>query len=276
MPSYKITAVLEPAGSSSIGFNEPVEINEIKLWSENLDNGSIPRIYAEREFETEQEMPHPQLERIAYSKIETKVLPVIVLLSGAPYRIADIKIERLPEVESGDKTVKVRLFETIRVTDEVKIIVKTFGNTQAEISKINDSLEKINPESRSIFLRALKYWNRAMRDPDPIDRFLNLYIALEILAGELVNEEYRENKWVNALYDKFGFNGIYEGHKIHSIRAALLHYKNNELSKEEAERIIEKHVDEFAQEIFRLMKDYVECGGDMECLQKRRQSKSRS
>ena len=278
MPSYKITAVLEPAGSSSIGFNEPVEINEIKLWSENLNNGSMPRIYAEREFETEQEMPHPQLERIAYSKIETEVLPVIVLLSDAPYRIADIKIERLPEVKSTSKSVEVRLFDAIKPTDEDINIIKIFGNAHAEISRINDNLKKIGLESRSIFLRSLKYWNRAMSDPDPIDRFINLYIALELLKGLLLRKEPSKKKreWVNTLHKKYNFNKFYEGYKIHDIRAALLHYKNERLSKEEAERIIEKHVDEFAQEIFRLMKDYVECGGDTECLQKKRQPKSRS
>ncbi|NJE60540.1 hypothetical protein [Thermococcus sp. 21S7] len=273
MPSYKVTVVLEPTGNSSIAFNEPVMINGITLRTEDPTRNPKPKIYAEFEFKSKDEPL--QIKNYTYSEIEKKVLPIIIFLSKSPYLIKDIKIERLPEIYKRGNTIEVHLFDTIHVKSEVHISM-TFEDPQAKISSLLERLNRIDPDSESVLVRAIKYWNRAMSDPDPIDRFLNLYIAIELLAGKLVNKEYRENKWVSALYDKFGVNGIYDGYKIHNIRAALVHYKNDQLDKEEAERIIEKHVDEFAQEIFELMKDYVECGGDTECLRKKRQQRNRS
>lgn len=267
MPSYKITAVLEPAGGSELQFEDSITIEDIKITSKKPHADRLTRII-HIEFEVRGDNEKDAREK-GYSEIAESVLPIIILLANAPYKI--VEVDAKPVDNSGSHWIHVG---TKTIT--VNVMPRPIEVKPEHILGLYYNLKKLEENSRKTFYRALKYWNRAMSDPDPIDRFLNLYIALEILAGELVNEEYRENKWVNALYNKFGFNGIYRGHKIHSIRAALLHYKNNELSKEEAERIIEKHVDEFAQEIFRLMKDYVECGGDMECLQKKRQPKSRS
>ncbi|RLF81703.1 MAG: hypothetical protein DRN92_03445 [Thermoproteota archaeon] len=273
MPSYKVTAILEPAGNSSIAFKEPVMIDDITIRTDAPNQNHRPKIYAEFEFKSDDEPS--QIKNYAHCELEKRVLPIIIFLSKSPYRIKDIKIEQLPEIYERGNTTEVHLFDTIHITDEV-YITKTLGNAQAEISSLLERLNRIDPDSKSVFVRAIKYWNRAMSDPDPIDRFINLYIAIELLAGKLVNKEYRENRWVTALYNKFGVNGMYGGYKIHDIRAALLHYENDRLSKEEAERIIEKHVDEFAREIFNLMKDYVECGGDTECLQKKRRQRNRS
>jgi len=255
MPSYKITAVLEPAGNNSIAFKEPVMINGIILRTDDPNQNHRPKIYAEFEFKSEDEPS--QIKNYAYSEIEKRVLPIIIFLSKCPYRTKDIKLERLPETYKRDNTKEIHLFTTIQITDEV-YITKTLGNAQAEISSLLERLNRIDSESKSVLVRAIKYWNRAMSDPDPIDRFINLYIALEILAGELVKEEYENNKWVSALYDKFGINGVYSGYKIHHIRAALLHYRNKHLSKDEAEKIVREHVDEFSQEVFKLIKIYLD------------------
>jgi len=255
MPSYKITAVLEPAGNNSIAFKEPVIIGDIKLITDDPTRNPKPKIYAEFELKSEDGLP--QIENYAYSEIEKRVLPIIIFLSKFPYRIKDIKLERLLEIYEKGNTTEIHLFDTIRITDEV-YITKTLGNAQAEISFLLERLNKIDSGSKSVLIRAIKYWNRAMSDPDPIDRFINLYIALEILAGELVKEEYENNKWVSALYDKFGINGVYSGYKIHHIRASLLHYRNKHLSKDEAEKIVREHVDEFSQEVFKLIKIYLD------------------
>ncbi|CAI1492366.1 protein of unknown function [Thermococcus nautili] len=275
MSSYKVTVVLEPAGNSSIAFKEPVMVDGITLRTDDPSQNHRPKIYAEFELKSEDGLP--QIENYAYSEIEKRVLPIIIFLSKSPYRIKDIKIGRLPEIYKRGTTTEVYLFDTIRITDEV-YITKTLGNAQAEISSLLERLNRIDSESKSVLVRVIKYWNRAMGDPDPIDRFLNLYIALELLKGLSLRKEPSEKKreWVNTLYEKYIFNGLYGGYKINYIRNALLHYQKKVLSKEEAERIIEKHVDEFAREIFNLMKDYVECGGDTECLQKKRQQRNRS
>ena len=227
----------------------------ITLRTDDPSQNHRPKIYAE--FELKSEYGLSQIENYAYSEIERRVLPTIIFLSKSPYRIKDIKIGRPPEIYKRGPTTEAYLFDTIRITDEV-YITKTLGNAQAEISSLLERLNRIDSESKSVLFRAIKYWNRAMSDPDPIDRFINLYIAIELLAGKLVNKEYRENKWVNALYDKFGVNGIYEGYKIHTIRAALVHYKNEHLSKDEAERIVREHVNEFSHEVFKLIKIYFE------------------
>jgi len=253
MPFYKVTVVLESAGNSSITFKEPVMIDDITLRTDVSDQNHRPKIYAEFEFKSEDEPS--QIKNYAYSEIEKKVLPIIIFLSKSPYRIRDINIEPLSEIREEDNIIKINAIVPIQIGSRGHISI-VFEDPSAEVLSLLERLNRIDPDSESVLVRAIKYWNRAMSDPDPIDRFINLYIALEILAGELVKEEYENNKWVSALYDKFGLNGVYGGYKIHHIRAALLHYKNEHLSKDEAERIVKEHVNEFSQEVFKLIKIY--------------------
>ncbi|WP_297552433.1 hypothetical protein [Thermococcus sp.] len=265
MPSYKVTVALKSAGDKALSFDSPIKLGGIIVKSENKSDSNSPVILVEMTVDSQD---LGDAKETATSLITEQILPVIVLCGEVPYEISDIKIIDLDPrwVIIGSKTIYVKVVPNIK---EVRL---------DEFFEIFKSLKNLDEDSKSVLFRAIKYWNRAMSDPDPIDKFLNLYIALELLKGLLLRKEPSEKKreWVNTLYEKYNFNGLYGGYKINYIRNALLHYQKKVLSKEEAERIIEKHVDEFGREIFNLMKDYVECGGDTECLQKKRQQRNRS
>jgi len=244
MAVYRVTTVLEPADSKEIKMDELINLNRAKIYLDDTDqNKSKLRI----EFEVSSRDENSAKE-LALSEIMKEIFPAIVLITQKPY----YQLPYIQIVPVNIQEVHISFPLTIKEMQVVEIRSEEFHDLFRKIKRLDE-------QAKITLSRVIKYWNRAMSDSDPIDRFLNLYITIEILAGELVNEEYRKHKWINELYDnnKFRINGMYEGYKIHAIRAALLHYKNKELSKDEAEEIIRRHVDEFSQEVFKLIKIYL-------------------
>jgi len=192
--------------------------------------------------------------------IQQQLIPALILASGIPFQWGSCFVQSL---ESGSSVVM--LNSPLRNPPKYAPLTPNIAN---EVKNVLSQISRLDEDSRKIFIRALKYWVRGMTERDHIDRFVNLYIAYEFLGKNLLhfidiaNDEI-EKKWVSLLWEEWGINGKYGGKKVHTIRAALFHYKasdknKDKLTKEEAENLIFRHINEFAQEVLKLFKKYLD------------------
>ncbi|WP_148208709.1 hypothetical protein [Archaeoglobus profundus] len=136
-----------------------------------------------------------------------------------------------------------------------KIITK--DNIESYIEELNsyrDKIEKLSEEDKENLLRAIRYWNRGKVDDDKIDRFIDFYIAFEIIGKNLAKNE---KQWVKEICEKYGLRREYEGAKINDIRDALVHAKHKKLSKEMAEELAIRYADKFGEDVFKLIIDFL-------------------
>jgi hypothetical protein len=137
----------------------------------------------------------------------------------------------------------------IMVADSAKIIeealvIKQFGE---------DSIRKIEEVLRQDYapdelIRALKYIRRGLFEEDHVDKFLNCYIAFELLAA--ADECYGGEGWTANFCSSYGIKCEFGGYKVNKIRAALVHPKAEELNKEQAEELARAYAGEFCKEVF--------------------------
>jgi len=139
--------------------------------------------------------------------------------------------------------------KVIMVTDSAKIreevlVIKQLGE---------DSMRKIEEVLRQDYapgelVRAFKYIRRGLFEEDHVDKFLNCYIAFELLAAAV--ERYGGEGWITKFCSSYGIRCEFGGYKVNDIRAALLHPEAKKLSKEQAEELTRAHAGEFCNEVF--------------------------
>ncbi len=128
-----------------------------------------------------------------------------------------------------------------------------------------DKIEKLNADDRKDLLRAIKFWNRGATDTDAIDKFINFFIAFEIIGKNLVSswkKDVKDDDWVKVFREvygkKCGLMFYYGGKTASKIRAAILHHRTRGLSKEEAEELANKYADKFGADVLNLIVRFIE------------------
>ena len=136
--------------------------------------------------------------------------------------------------------------DSAKIIEEV-LVVKQLGE---------DSIRKIEEVLRQDYapgelVRAWKYIRRGLFEEDHVDKFLNCYIAFELLAAAV--KRYGKKGWIANFCTSYGIRCEFGGHKVNEIRAALLHpkmeKKEKELDKEQAEELARAHAGEFCNEV---------------------------
>jgi len=137
----------------------------------------------------------------------------------------------------------------IMVADSAKIIEEALVIKQLS----EDSIRKIEEVLRQDYapgelVRALKYIRRGLFEEDHVDKFLNCFIAFELLAAAV--KRYGGEGWVTNFCSSYGIRCEFGGYKVNEIRAALLHPEAKKLSKEQAEELARAYAGEFCNEVF--------------------------
>jgi len=137
----------------------------------------------------------------------------------------------------------------IMATDSAKIreealVIKQLG--EDPIRRIEDVLRQNYAPGELI--RALKYIRRGLFEEDHVDKFLNCYIAFELLAAAV--KRYGKKGWIANFCSSYGIKCEFGGNKVNEIRAALVHPETKKLSKEQAEELARAYAGEFCKEVF--------------------------
>jgi hypothetical protein len=157
----------------------------------------------------------------------------------------------VPAVKDVDVviTAEERGKKVIMVTDSAKLIEEALVIKQLG----KDSMRKIEEVLKQDYapgelIRALKYIRRGLFEEDHVDKFLNCYIAFELLAAAV--KRYGGEGWITNFCSSYGIRCEFGGYKVNDIRAALLHPEAKKLSKEQAEELARAYAGEFCNEVF--------------------------
>ena len=170
----------------------------------------------------------------------------LTMALGNVFTVKDVDVV-ITAGEGGKKGIMTA--DSIKIRDEA-LVVKQLGN---------DSIRKIEEVLRQDYapgelVRALKYIRRGLFEEDHVDKFLNCYIAFELLAAAV--KLHGGEGWITNFCSSYGIKCEFGGYKVNEIRAALVHpkmekkEKGKELSKEQAEELARAYAGEFCNEVF--------------------------
>lgn len=92
-----------------------------------------------------------------------------------------------------------------------------------EFNKYFGLLSKIDERYRGHILRAIKWWARGCAETDELDKFIDFYIALEILSEVIFPDVKGSTQRVKQVCKKYNLNCNFESKHVTSIRSALFH-----------------------------------------------------
>ena len=256
---YIYDVEFELIGTNGLVFEDVIEFGDFKLKSEKSEGTGIEitKILGTTTIKLGR-VNYKLARELAIQKIQQDLLPLLVLTSNSGYSISNVSVKLRPTIKGDGKTWYVELSEFIGVSLKVHVFKQiTKSNIESyreELKSCKHKIEKLSEEDKGNFLRAIRFWNRGKTDSDKIDKFINFYIASEILGKNLVKNE---KSWVKNVCEKYGLTREYEGVKVNDIRNALVHAKYEKLSSERAEELAIKYVDKFGNEVLDLIIKFI-------------------
>jgi len=128
----------------------------------------------------------------------------------------------------------------VRIIEPVKFDENVISSANEFLGKLND----LSPEIKEAIVRSMKWWRRGFVEDDPVDKFLNFYVAFEIIGKKISPSKER---WIIESCQKLGLppeTFKYEGKSISEIRGEILH-----AGKKEAINLAEKYANKFGEEV---------------------------
>jgi len=178
--------------------------------------------------------------RIAIARnVEENLLSILILtvdcVCGLNFNPESIQLRSIkPKGISGVFSNVVR----IHVIKPVIVEAKDFLNM---LNDIRRKIDRIAEEKRSWFLRALRFWNRGAVEHDPIDKFLNHYIALEILAARVAEMGELNDYTIEKLKERYCLGTTffkYDSRSVYWLRNNLLHGGRSLIDHEKPLRLL--------------------------------------
>ena len=257
----------ELAGTDGLIFEDEIEIFDFRLKSVT-DAISKNKIIGYTTIKLDKD-DYRLAKEEALRKIQQELLPYLILKSQTGYRIESIHVKPKPIVKKEGKEIIVEVRNYVIPESEVHAFLiipkENFTDFLQKLQSYKDKIEKLNVDDRRDLLRAIKFWNRGATDTDAIDKFINFFIAFEIIGKNPVSswkKDVKDDDWVKVFRDmygkKYGLRFYYGGKTASKIRAAILHYRTGGLSKEEAEELANKHANEFGADVLNLIVRFIE------------------
>jgi len=133
--------------------------------------------------------------------------------------------------------------------------------SKEELSKIESKLKELLNKLSKLkhgedILRAIKWWRKGYLENDAVDRFLDYYIAFEILASVTgYKGKYRD--WVEKFSEKYSITYKPDGRvSIKNIRNWLMHAPGPE--KDKAEELVLLCVNRFGKELLEAIRKVID------------------
>ena len=209
MDKYVVSAFVEQPKAQGIDFGEKIEINGVKIIPQN--EGKI-KFSVELEGSDDQQVLDDARRRIE------SIVYALTLEFGTPFKLGEAWIESKVSVSGKQK--KIMVCERVALKYSVEVKIRPGAEHLARISKLATKLEHISSERRNLLSRIFKWFYRALIDEDPVDRFIQLYIALEVI-GEFKYPQETFTQRVKKVLTDFCDSDIAK--EVVGLRGALLH-----------------------------------------------------
>ncbi|MEM3880154.1 MAG: hypothetical protein QXD19_00225 [Candidatus Bathyarchaeia archaeon] len=234
MFKYTISTIAKQPKDNRINFENAPDINGVQI--KPLDKDHV-ELSIELEGTSDQ-----QILEDARKRIES-IIYALILTFGKPFIFENPRIQCKDSVSLVSK--ELMLSEHITITEKAEIEVKPATERFAKVAEFATKLESISPDAKEALSRLNKWFYKAMVDDDPIDRFIQLYIALEIIGACKYPNDSFSKRVKKVLVDQLADSNLAE--KITNLRGSLFHFG---LKEEEARQYIPHMTEAVQKSIF--------------------------
>ena len=249
---YEARAEFTLRSRSKYQFDEAIELDGIKL--ETRDG----RICGEVVVQTDK-LDFNLIVEKAFEKAN-KIASLLALHFGEGFAVEDVVPRPIVIVREKERVVEIEIHEFVRSYVEASLtMVKRFSKedlskTKSELKELLNRLSRL--ERGEDTLRAIKWWRKGYLEEDKVDKFLDYYIALEMLASiKGYKDKYQD--WVRKFSEDYSITYKPDGRVgIDKIRNRLMHAPGPE--KDEAEKLVELYADRFGAELLKAIRKVID------------------
>lgn len=193
--------------------------------------------------------------------IERELIPSLILYTGCGliFNPNDMQLQY-----EGPRTKGIVVSNVVSIC-AFSLIVMNSESFKRKIKFYTNKIECLDKFRREWFLRALRFWNKGAMDSDPIDKFVNFYIALEIFTKRVLGYSDLNKHVLEKI--KIGYNVKFSyvidnrewdvceirNHLIHGGACSMKEIKKLDIAIEIAMKI----VDRFGKDFLELIRNFL-------------------
>jgi len=145
------------------------------------------------------------------------LVSILILRNGAGVKVDSVDVVGCIETKKTESKTELRVMDFIRIRDSVSIGIGLSQKTLSEMVKTAKEVELSEKVKRVI-----EWYNRALLEPDPVDRFIYLWTMMEAWRAYKYGEARRKHKkLMGRTFNDLGFKGDFE--KIYELRNNIFH-----------------------------------------------------
>jgi len=243
---YEARAEFTLRSPSKYQFDEAIELDGTRLGTKD------GRICGEAVMQTDKADFDLVMEK-TFEKAD-KIASLLTLHFGEGFAVEDVVPRSIVTVKEKERTAEIEIHAFVRSYTKASLtIVKRFS--KESLSKIESKLKELlnrlsKLERGEDILRAIKWWSKGYLEEDKVDKFLDYYIALEMLASI---KGYK----VKEFSERYSITYKPDGRvSIKKIRNWLVHATGPE--KDKAEKLAELYADRFGAELLKAIRKVVD------------------
>ena len=249
---YEARAEFTLQGRSKYQFDEVIELDGIRLETRN------GKICGEVVVQTDKADFNLVAEK-AFKKAN-KTASLLTLLFGEGFAVEDVVPRYIVAVEEKEHAKEIEIHEFVRLHVEASLTIERrfskedLSKTKSELKELLNKLSKL--ERGEDLLGVIRWWRKGYLEEDKVDKFLDYYIALEMLASiKGYKDKYQD--WVRKFSEDYSITYKPDGRVgIDKIRNRLMHAPGPE--KDEAEKLVELYADRFGAELLKAIRKVVD------------------
>jgi hypothetical protein len=236
-------------------FDGMIEYNDIKLRTEN---GKICG-----ELVVSVDRPDFDLAREEAVRRIEKLASLLTLAFDDGFIIEDVNVPLRVLDKGREKIVEVYKFIGIRVEFEINV-----NYPREKLAEVLSVLRQIEMKLKGSgygeeLLRAIKWWRRGFLEEDKVDKFLDCYIAFEMLASILGYTKCKESEerckaecaWAKRFAEDYSITFRVGEMSLTEIRNNIMHAPGPE--KDRAEKFATQHADRLCMELLNTIKKII-------------------
>jgi len=235
-------------------FEDTIELGGVRLTTKD------GRIYGEIMVQVENEdISLKSLLEKVFEKAD-EVASLLTLHFGEGFAIEDFKPDFTMVDKKKEDGVEIEIRKSLKfyaetfLSIEKKVSKKGLSKIESELKELLGKLSKL--ERGEDLLRAIKWWRKGYLEEDGVDKFLDYYIAFEILAS-IMGYNDRHEDWVKKLSEKYSITYKPDGRiSIDEIRNRLMHTPDPE--KDKAEELAKQCADRFGKELLEAIRKIID------------------
>jgi hypothetical protein len=247
------------SGKSYI-FDSVIEYDGVKLKTENGKIcGELVVVVDRPDFNLAGEEALRRIERLA---------SLLTLALDDGFAVEDVNVELLPRIIDKGREKVIEIYEHVEIwtvaslnTYVVKYTKEKLAEAVLELKQLEGKLQGF--KQGEALLRAIKWWRRGFLEEDKVDKFLDCYIAFEILASILGYTKCKESEekcktecsWAKRFAEDYSITFRVGEMSLTEIRNNIMHAPGPE--KDEAEKLAAQHADRFCMELLNAIKKIV-------------------